>query len=63
MTGVVFGLVLAVLGRRRPGNLVSFGALGGLLLFLALMLIEISLGFSAAGLLASAIWLGVVLLG
>jgi uncharacterized membrane protein YagU involved in acid resistance len=42
LTGVVFGLVLAVLGRRWPGYLVSFGALGGLLLFLALMLIEIS---------------------
>lgn len=63
LTGVVFGIVLAILGRRWPGYLVSFGTLGGLLLFLPLVLIEISLGSSAAGLIASSIWLGVVLLG
>jgi DMSO/TMAO reductase YedYZ molybdopterin-dependent catalytic subunit len=63
LTGVVFGLVLVVLGRRWPGNLVSFGALGGLLLFLPLGLIEASLGFPIAGPLPPLTWLAIVLVG
>jgi DMSO/TMAO reductase YedYZ molybdopterin-dependent catalytic subunit len=63
LAGVFFGLALAILGRRWPGNLVSFGALGGLLLFLPLVFVETSLGFPAAGPLPPLVWLAVVLIG
>jgi DMSO/TMAO reductase YedYZ molybdopterin-dependent catalytic subunit len=63
LAGAVFGLVLALLGRRWPGRLVSLGILGGLLLFIAVALVEIWLGFPAAGVVATLVWLGVVFAG
>ncbi|HSB02909.1 MAG TPA: molybdopterin-dependent oxidoreductase, partial [Anaerolineales bacterium] len=50
-------------GHRWPGRLVSFGALGGLFLFIPVVLVEIGLGVSNAGPLATLIWLAVVFVG
>src|SRR5574341_824022 len=61
--GVVFGLVLAFLGRRWPGRLVTLGALGGLLLIIPTVLVEVWLGFPAAGPLVTLIWLVVIFAG
>jgi DMSO/TMAO reductase YedYZ molybdopterin-dependent catalytic subunit len=63
LAGVVFSLILALLGRRWPDKLVVFGALGGLLLFITVVPIEIWLGFTEAGPLATLIWLAVVFVG
>jgi DMSO/TMAO reductase YedYZ molybdopterin-dependent catalytic subunit len=64
VAGVVFGLVLAVLARRRPGRLLVLGALGGLIFFFVpAMLVEVWLGFSAAGPLATLVWLAIVFVG
>jgi DMSO/TMAO reductase YedYZ molybdopterin-dependent catalytic subunit len=63
LAGVFFGLVLAILGRRWPGNLVRLGALGGVLLFLPLVFAETSLGFPAGGPLPPLVWLAIVLIG
>ena len=63
LAGVFFGVVLAALGRRWPGRLVSLGMLGALLLSIPVALLEIWLGFSAAGPLVTLTWLAVVFLG
>jgi DMSO/TMAO reductase YedYZ molybdopterin-dependent catalytic subunit len=60
LVGAVFGIVLVALGRRWPANLVGSGGLGGLLLFLPLVFVELSLGFSTPGPLVALIWLAVV---
>jgi hypothetical protein len=59
--GVVFGALLALVGRRRPQKLTDDGLRGGALLAFAMTLIEASLGFKA-GLLVTVIWLAVLFL-
>ena len=63
VTWFVFGIVLASLGRRRPGRLLLYGSLGGVLLFISSAGIEGARGFQASGPLASLSWLAVVLIG
>ena len=59
LLGAVFGTLLALVGRRRPQKLTDDGLRGGVLLALAMALIEASLGFKA-GLLVTVIWLAVL---
>ncbi len=59
LIGVVFGALLALVGRRRPQKLTDDGLRGGALLALVMALIEASLGFKA-GLLVTVIWLAVL---
>ncbi len=61
--GIVFGLLLAYLGARFPRRITLLGLIGGGLLFLFAMLVEIELGFPQAGALASTVELAVLLLG
>lgn len=68
LVGAIFSLVLAELGRRKPHSLVSYGFYGGLVLWVAAILIELSVGFPgvAVGTLPrifSSLWLGLVLIG
>lgn len=63
LAGVVFSLILAVVGRRWPDKLVTIGALGGLLLLITVVPVEIRLGFTDAGPLATLIWLAIVFVG
>jgi len=59
----VFGIVLAVAGKRRPDRLPLLGALGGALLFLSALGIESTRGFLEAGPFVSVPWLAFVLVG
>jgi len=62
LAGVVFGVVLTLLGRRRPDRLPWLG-LGGGIIFLAVALAaEISVGFPGAGPVRSGLWLAVLFL-
>ncbi|HSA95975.1 MAG TPA: molybdopterin-dependent oxidoreductase [Acidobacteriota bacterium] len=63
--GVVLGLVLAIAGKRKPGRLTLYGAIGGSVLFLSSAVLEAGRGFSGPGPgpLASLAWLAVVLVG
>lgn len=61
--GVVFGIILAIFGRREPGNLPVFGLRGGIILLLLMFALLISLGFNAANIIVSAIWLTLLFLG
>ena len=61
--GVVFGVILAAAGRRKPEQLASFGMWGGLILLMPILAILVSLGFGAAGPLISAIWLVALFMG
>ena len=61
--GGVFGLILAWLYRRGNTHLADYGAVGGLLISLPPMLIVFTLPTAPAGILASLLWLGLVLTG
>ncbi len=61
--GAGFGLLLGVLGRRKPEQLSAYAVRGGALLFFALWLISASLGTARAGLLISGLWLAGLLVG
>ena len=61
--GVVYGVILAAAGRRKPEMLASFGIWGGLILFIPMLAILVSLGFGTAGPLISAIWLVALFMG
>jgi len=68
LIGLVFGLVLAWLGRRRPERLVRYGLLGGFVLLVGFLLVEIFLGFSPTRMGAkifgiSLLWLLILFLG
>jgi DMSO/TMAO reductase YedYZ molybdopterin-dependent catalytic subunit len=57
LIGLVFGLILAALGRTRPQRLVGYGLRGGAILAAAFLLVEIGLGLSPASLALVAVWL------
>jgi DMSO/TMAO reductase YedYZ molybdopterin-dependent catalytic subunit len=60
ITSAVFGLVLAILGRRKPERLPLFGMAGAILLLLPVIGIEFYLGIPAAGVAGMIIWLVMV---
>ncbi|MDA1329880.1 MAG: hypothetical protein DWG76_02895 [Chloroflexi bacterium] len=60
--GIVFGVVLAWLGRDKKQDLVRAGQIGGLILLAVTLLIESSLAFSAIGTLG-ALWLALLFVG
>ncbi len=62
-TGAVFGLALVLRRRRDPDTGLRDGLIGGVLLWSGAMVVEGRLGFPAAGTIASAVWLGALLLG
>jgi DMSO/TMAO reductase YedYZ molybdopterin-dependent catalytic subunit len=61
--GVVFGIVLGIIGRRRTDRLIITGAIIGGILCLGTILIEISLNAPAAGWVVSILWLIIIFLG
>jgi DMSO/TMAO reductase YedYZ molybdopterin-dependent catalytic subunit len=68
LAGTIFGLVLAGLGRRKPHSLILYGFYGGVILWLAAILIELSVGFPGVEtgtlpMIFSSLWLGLVLIG
>lgn len=63
MTWFVFGIVLAVAGKRRPNRLPLYGSLGGALLFVSAAGIEWARGFQGSRPLLAVPWLAVVLAG
>lgn len=68
LAGAIFGLVLSGLGRRKTDSLIAYGFYGGVILWVAAILIELSVGFPgvASGTLPwifSSLWLGLVLIG
>lgn len=60
---VVFGLVLAVAGKRRPRRRTLYGAIGGLVLFVTAAGIEAWRGFPGSTPLVVLPWLALVLVG
>ncbi len=60
--GLVFGLVLGAVRTRRPADLIQTGLAGGIILWVAMLAIELSAPQPVMGLLAGAIWL-LILLG
>ena len=62
-TWVVFGVILAVAAKRRPGRQTLHGMVGGLILFLSAAGIEAARGFPGAKPIAALPWLAVVLVG
>jgi DMSO/TMAO reductase YedYZ molybdopterin-dependent catalytic subunit len=59
----VFGLVLGIVGRRRPKRLPRFSLLGGGLLLVVAVWIEAPSGFAESGVIGVLIWLGATLVG
>jgi len=62
-TWLVFGVVLAAAGKRRPRRRTLYGAVGGLILFITAAGIEAARGFPGSKPAASLPWLGLVLVG
>jgi DMSO/TMAO reductase YedYZ molybdopterin-dependent catalytic subunit len=62
-TWFVFGIVLALAGRRRPERQTLYGSLGGALLFVSATGVEWARGFHGSRPLAAVPWLAVVLVG
>src|SRR5512136_294105 len=60
---LVFGIVLAAAGKRKPRRLTLYGAVGGLILFAAAAAIEAARGFAGTKPGSSLPWLAVVLIG
>jgi DMSO/TMAO reductase YedYZ molybdopterin-dependent catalytic subunit len=56
-TGIGFGLVLSIVSQLRRGWLIWAGILGGLILWLGLVVVEVSLPVTSPALLASLVWL------
>jgi DMSO/TMAO reductase YedYZ molybdopterin-dependent catalytic subunit len=61
--GAGFGLLLGILGRRKPEQLSGYAVRGGALLFLGLWLISASLGSARASIVLTGLWLAVLLVG
>ncbi len=59
--GAIFGAILSWLGSRNASALTRYGTAGGLILFFLMLVVELSLGSSQAGFVASAIWLVILL--
>jgi len=59
---LVFGLILGLIGKRRPERLPLYGVLGGGVLFLLALVVEAATGFKEASPLAAILWLGIVFL-
>jgi DMSO/TMAO reductase YedYZ molybdopterin-dependent catalytic subunit len=59
----VFGLILGLIARRRPGRVPLVGLLGGAVLFISAFGIEAASGFAETNPAAAVVWLAVVLLG
>ena len=57
ITGVGFGLVLAAVSLMRRGWLIGAGILGGFILWLVLVIVEVSLPMTSPVFLASLVWL------
>jgi DMSO/TMAO reductase YedYZ molybdopterin-dependent catalytic subunit len=58
--GIIFGVVLALLGRRYPNRLGTVGLVGGLLISLPAIIIMPGLGVPPAGLFPSVLWIALV---
>ena len=63
ITGIGFGLILAVVRQLRRGWLIWAGILGGLILWLGLVLVEFSLPETSPALLLGLAWLLVLFVG
>lgn len=63
VTWVVFGIVLAAAGRRKPRRLTLYGAIGGSVLFAGAAAIEAARGFAGTPAKVSLPWLAIVLIG
>jgi DMSO/TMAO reductase YedYZ molybdopterin-dependent catalytic subunit len=61
--GVVFGVVLTILGYRRPEQLGNYGRIGGIILLILVFVMLLSFGTPPLGTLVTAIWLAVVFVG
>jgi len=61
--GATLGLLLGMLGRRKPDQLSGYGVRGGALLFFGLWLISASLGSARASVFLSGLWLALLLVG
>jgi DMSO/TMAO reductase YedYZ molybdopterin-dependent catalytic subunit len=61
LAGAIFGALLAAMGRRNPAHLAVYGMLGGVILFIPVLLIELKMGLPNFW--VSIIWLVVVFLG
>jgi DMSO/TMAO reductase YedYZ molybdopterin-dependent catalytic subunit len=61
--GIIFGLVLTALTRRFPRRGVMWGLIGSAIVFAFALLVEIELGFPAAGSGVTIAWLAIVLFG
>ncbi len=62
-TWVVFGIVLAAAGRRRPRRLTLYGTIGGSILVAGAAAVEAARGFAGTTAGVSLPWLGIVLIG
>lgn len=62
-TWVVFGIVLAAAGRRKPRRLTLYGTIGGSVLFAGAAAIEAARGFAGTPAKVSLPWLAIVLIG
>ena len=62
LVGIIFGAVLAAIGKRNPNLLVNAGTYGGLILFLGAFMVESALGFPGAGFFWSALFLAAMLI-
>lgn len=60
---LVFGIVLAAVGKRNPRRLTLGGAVGGVILFAAAAAIEVARGFAGTGPALSLPWLALILVG
>src|SRR5512136_178517 len=63
VTWLVFGIVLAAAGKRRPERQPLYGSLGGVLLFISAAGVEWAHDFQGSSPLAALPWLALVLIG
>lgn len=63
VTGVVFGLMLAILGLKWPRWLNRAGLAGGIFLWIGVIVVEVSLPAPSVSLIAGLLWLLILLVG
>jgi DMSO/TMAO reductase YedYZ molybdopterin-dependent catalytic subunit len=61
VTGIVLGLALALFGSKRPRWLVRAGQIGGVLLWLGVLVVEVSLSTPVISLVLGLVWLAFLL--